>query len=264
MSEISKISQKYAQIIGERSKSTIKPIDPDVAGATQVNQLVLGMSDVVSLYGTNRLEQLSENTQGCVRNVYTITSCEDDIQATHVLKNHVPIDWNSDFVLPHLVRTIDDSTYQFQFDEIYLDHLVHPDLLPFSINNVGSLIRGLLVQLADMNMLSPTLKIILPFNAKVVYEVYNSITQLKRLKLHVTFDENDLGVPHETRLPTQWGSYVNHSGGTAQQFIQGLDGQFLDNAKRNNSNKVWTDCSKWIDAGTKLPAIFPDLKWVLL
>ena len=61
----------------------------------------------------------------------------DNDHSSHGLEKHVPVDWASIYVLPHLVRIVSNSSYNVQIDEIYLDHLVPTKINMYSVPNVG-------------------------------------------------------------------------------------------------------------------------------
>ena len=141
--------------------------------------------------------------------MYTITSSADDDHSTHELEKHVPIDWASIYVLPHLVRIVSNSSYNAQFDEIYLDHLVPTKINMYSVPNVGQFFSQLLLHLQTMKMLSSMLRIILPFHATVLYELHKCWPQMNHLLLRTQWSRKQLGIPFAgEQLPARWKDYI--------------------------------------------------------
>ena len=269
------LSSKFAETIGRRTGVRLLPdqaatdvvLNANAAttnGAVPtesppVKVLVLAMGDVISELSRLRCIGFSGDNPSEKKDIYTVTSCTDDSEATHVLKNHVPLCWSSAYFLPHLVRKISDATNTFQFNEIYIDNLVADAINMHSVLNVGHLFSVLLQDLEKMNMLSKTLKIVLPFHAAVVYEIHHNWSSLELLHLHVRYTGEDLGVrdlsaPASIQLPVIGQTYTNYAGGTLYDFIQKMSSLFTKKA-RIDTNQTWIECQKWLNSwATKFDA----------
>ena len=286
------ICEKFAETIGERSDLEVPDdaVENDIvtyvvmnlgtktsltAEAAKTNipatqtviprVLILSMGDFLSNDGKKRLYNFTHKNNVEVKNVYTITSSADDDHSSHGLEKHVPIDWASIYVLPHLVRIVSNSSYKFQFDEIYLDHLVPTKINMYSVPNVGEFFSQLLLHLQTMKMLSSMLRIILPFHATVLYELHQCWPQMNHLLLRTQWSRKQLGIPFAgEQLPARWKDYIIYGAITSDQFVQGLNSKFSE-AQRTDNNFCWQECHLWIQEAKRKPTnkIVP-LKFVVL
>ena len=247
------LSLRYASYVGGMRLDTTNIVAP----AERLHVLVLGMGDIVSKSCIDRLTNFIDEDDIMV---YTMTSSTDGSKFTQDVKAHVPLDWISPYALPQLATRIKDFAYRFQFDEIYLDHLVAPKMSTFSDDNLRHFFSVFLIHLNLMKMLSPTLKIIIPFDAVVLYNIHKSWNELKGLHLHVSFSKDNLGVPHDLPLPDCWNEYTVFGGGN---FIQRLSSKFVE-AQRIDNNLTWTQCRRWVLAYPQNIALIEDLNWITL